>query len=232
MQTSYEVPLYSKIFRIVARPIFRLLFFSITRVKIIGKENIPQRGPYLIVYNHVSLFEPPFLLTFWPTFPEIIGAVEIFHRKGQSTLAKLYNTIPVHRGEYDRKLINTIFKILESGYPLAIAPEGGRSHTHGMRRAKPGIAFILEREPVPIVPVGIEGTSDDLLELAFHGKPSKLVLHIGKPFQLQMSAATGNKRKLVRQYYADQVMLHIAELLPEEYWGVYKEKILDFTKNR
>ena len=230
-RSEYKIPIYSKIFRIIARPIFKALFHILTNVTITGKENIPKQGPYIIIYNHVSLFEPPFVLTFWPVFPEVIAATEVFQRKGQDLLVKLYHAIPVHRGGYDRILIETILSILKKNLPVAIAPEGGRSHTPGMRRAKPGISFIIEQYPVSIVPVGIEGTSDDMLKLGLQGKRPKIAMHIGEPFTLPDIHPAGKNRKQLRQSNADLAILHIAALLPRQYWGEYTEMMEKQTRN-
>jgi 1-acyl-sn-glycerol-3-phosphate acyltransferase len=107
---NYTVPLRIRFLRAVFRPIFRGIFHILSQVRITGRENIPQKGPYLIAINHVSLFEPPFILAFWPVAPEGAGAVEIWERKGQALLVRLYGGIQVHRGEYDRQLIDTLIR--------------------------------------------------------------------------------------------------------------------------
>jgi 1-acyl-sn-glycerol-3-phosphate acyltransferase len=53
------------------------LFHLLSRVHLSGLEHIPVQGPYLIAVNHVSLFEPPLVLAFWPVAPEAVGAAEI-----------------------------------------------------------------------------------------------------------------------------------------------------------
>ncbi|HUV26888.1 MAG TPA: 1-acyl-sn-glycerol-3-phosphate acyltransferase, partial [Anaerolineales bacterium] len=128
-QNGYQIPIRVKVFRWVFRPIFRIIFYLISEVHITGLENIPENGTYIIVINHISIIEPPFVIAFWPVAPEAVGAKEIWERKGQSLLAKYYGGIQVHRGEFDRKLIEDMIAVVRSGHPLLIAPEGGRSHT-------------------------------------------------------------------------------------------------------
>ncbi|MFN8461273.1 MAG: hypothetical protein U0X93_05825 [Anaerolineales bacterium] len=56
--------------------------------------------------------------------------------------------------------------------PLLIAPQGGRSHVTAMRRAKPGIAYIIEQTGLPALPTGLVGTTEDFFQRAFrHPKP-------------------------------------------------------------
>jgi 1-acyl-sn-glycerol-3-phosphate acyltransferase len=223
LSSLYHVPFANRLFRALFRPVFRGIFHLLSHVKIIGLENVPRQGAYLIAINHVSLFEPPFILAFWPVAPEAVGAVDIWQRRGQSSLAKFYGGIPVHRGEYDRSLIETMKNVLQSGKPLLIAPEGGRSHTLGMRRALPGVAFVLEKSPAPVVPVGISGTTDDFLHKALRGKRPQIVMRIGEPFTLPTEPVKGEGRRDTRQQNADLIMKHIAALVPLEYRGVYAD---------
>jgi 1-acyl-sn-glycerol-3-phosphate acyltransferase len=172
--------------------------------------------------NHVSLYEAPFLVAFWPVAPEIAGAVEIWDKPGQSLLARGYHGIQVHRGEYDRELLDTAIAVLQSGRPLVLAPEGGRSHEVGMRRAFPGVAYIVAKTGVPVIPVGIVGTTEDYIQKAIHLKRPTLEMHIGKQLVLSSVTLKGTNRRDALQENADQIMLAIASLLPEEYRGVYQ----------
>ena len=219
--TQYSVPLHNRIFRSIFRPIFRLVFHIISNVKIIGKENIPQSGAYLITINHISLFEAPFMTAFWPSAPEAAGAVEIWDRPGQSILVRLYAGIQVHRGVFDRQALEAIIAALNSGKPLLLAPEGRRSHAPGMQRALPGAAYIVEKTGVPVLPVGIVGSSDDFLDRAIHLHRPSLEMRIGKPFALPPVEGKGAARREALQANADRIMLAIAGLIPPQYHGVY-----------
>lgn len=229
MARPYTVPVWIQLLRTVMRPLFRGIFRLLSRVRITGLKNVPPTGPYLIAINHVSLYEAPFLLAFWPVAPEAVGAVDIWARPGQSTLARLYGGIPVHRGEIDRELIETMLAVLRSGRPLAIAPEGGRSHQPGMRRALPGVAHIMDQARVPVVPVGIVGTTDDFLARALQLKRPLLEMHIGKQVLLPPIEGKGEARRAARQRNVDLIMTHIAALLPSEYRGVYADAALTVT---
>ncbi len=216
--------------RWLARPIIRVLlrtlFHILAPVKITGKKNVPLRTPYIVAINHVSLFEAPFVGVFWPEQVEALGASDVWDRPGQQYLAMLWGGIPVHRGEYDRAAMEGVIGALRSGYALLIAPEGGRSHRPGMRQAYPGIAYIAEQTGVPVIPVGIVGTTDDFFKKASRGKRPLLEMRIGKPFVLPAIEGKGEAKRAARQQNADLVMRHIAGLLPEEYRGVYAESAI------
>ncbi len=211
------------IMRVVIGGIFRL----VGRVRITGAENIPLGTAYMAAVNHVSIYDPPFLLTFWPEILQGIGAVDVFDKPIQGDLLRMYGTVPVHRGQYDRELLDAVLAMLSAGCPVMIAPEGGRSHVPGLRRAKPGVAWLLDEARVPVVPVGIVGTTDDFLARGLRGQRPPLELNIGKPFTLPPLEGRGEERREARQRNADLVMQHIARLLPPEYRGVYADSAVD-----
>ncbi|HSL31969.1 MAG TPA: lysophospholipid acyltransferase family protein [Anaerolineales bacterium] len=218
---TYQLPLRFKIVRPSLKLIFRGLFHALARIRITGREYIPLGKPYVVAMNHVSIFDPPFVAAFWPEQLEIIGAIDVFSKPGQGQLLKLYGVIPVHRGDYDRTLLTKIISILKSGRPLLIAPEGARSHDTAMRRARPGIAYIIEKTGAPVLPVGLVGTTEDFWQRARRGEKPPLEMRIGKPISLPPITATGTDKHAARQQNADLVMSYLAGLLPEEYRGAY-----------
>jgi len=209
----------------LARPFIRLalglLFHILSPIRITGRKNVPRGKPYIVAINHVSLYEAPFIGVFWPEQLEVMGAVDVWSRPGQNILARLWGGIPVHRGEYDRRVFDIVLAALAAGYPLLIAPEGERSHKPGMQPAKPGIAYLAELSGLPVIPVAIVGTTDDYWHKASKGKRPLLEMRIGKPFHLPPVEGKGEARRLSRQRNTDLVMRNIAGLLPEDYRGVY-----------
>jgi 1-acyl-sn-glycerol-3-phosphate acyltransferase len=224
---NYQVSFKIRLARSIIRPIFRGLFYLLGGVDITGLENVPEEGSYLIAINHVSIYEAPFVLSFWPVAPEVVGAAVVWNRPGQSLLVRMYGAIPVHRGQYDRRMLEFAISALRSGYPLVIAPEGGRSHTPGMQKANPGVAYLMSKANVPVLPVGIVGSTEDYFENAIRGKRPIIGMRIGIPFLLPRRIGKGVTRREERQQNADFVMRRIAELLPYEYQGVYAD--CDFT---
>jgi 1-acyl-sn-glycerol-3-phosphate acyltransferase len=225
-KNSYFLSIRRGISRFVFRGIFRILF----NIELTGFENVPKSGAYVIAYNHVSVFEPPFILSFWPSPPEAVTGADVLDRPFQGPIVKLYKAIPVDRGNYDRNAINTMVNILSSELPLAISPEGGRSREIGMRKAWPGIIYLLEKTGVPIVPVAVTGTTDSAFRQIIDGNRPTFKMEIGTPFYLPEFEDTKLPRKIKRQKKADYVMLEIGKMLPEPYHGVYSGQILPSEK--
>jgi 1-acyl-sn-glycerol-3-phosphate acyltransferase len=212
--------------RPIVRFTLRIIFLILSPVKITGRKNIPLKEPYIVAINHVSLFEAPFIGSFWPEQLEVIGASDVWERPGQNILARMWGGIQVHRGDYDRAAIESVISALRSGHPLLIAPEGQRSHVPGLRQAKTGIAFIVANTGIPVIPVGIIGTTDDYWNKASKGERPQLEMHIGKPIRLPPSEGKEIGRHQSRQYNSDLIMRHIAGLLPEAYRGIYAESVI------
>jgi 1-acyl-sn-glycerol-3-phosphate acyltransferase len=90
-----------------------------------------------------------------------------------------------------------------------------------MRRAEPGVAYVADKVGVPVIPVGIVGTTDDYAEKAFRFKRPPLEMRIGKPMRLPPVEGKGAARHQSLQANTDMIMRAIAVLLPPEYQGVY-----------
>lgn len=230
MSEIYRVPFRFRLSRPVVLAALRLSFNILGRVKVTGKDNIPYGKPYVLAMNHISIFDPPLIASFWPEKLEIIAASEVFSKPGQGLILKLYGVIPVHRGEYDRALMKRLISLIKSGFPLLISPEGARSHVTALQRAFPGIAYIIQETGVPVVPVGIIGTTDDFWQRAKRGEKPQLEIRIGSPFNLPRITEKGAARREARQRNADLVMRHVAGLLPEDYRGVYADSAIIPTK--
>ncbi len=226
-KNEFHLSAWVRLRRSVMRLVIGALFRALARVRLVGVENIPRCTAYMAAVNHVSIYDPPLLLVFWPEILQGIGAIDVFDKPIQGELLRMYGTVPVHRGQYDRELIDAVLKMLSAGYPVMIAPEGGRSHVVAMRRAKPGVAYILDEARVPVVPIGLVGTTDDFLKRGLRGDRPTLEIRVGKPFQLPPIEGRGEARRAARQHNADLVMQHIAGLLPPEYRGVYADSAVE-----
>jgi cytidylate kinase len=207
-------------FRAIGRPAFRLLFHILCRVKIEGLENVPRSGAYIVSANHLSIIDPPFIIAFWPRPLEPAGAVEVLNRPFQGDLMRLYGGMSVHRGAADRALLDEAVRRLRSGLPLYMDPEGRRSHVPGMQSAHPGVAYLVARTGVSVVPVGITGAEQATARWR-RLRRADLKMVIGTPLCLPPVNLRSAERKPALLANTETIMRAIATLLPEEYRGVY-----------
>jgi cytidylate kinase len=221
LEASLRLPGRVRAFRAAARPIFRLLFHILCSVRIEGMENVPRRGGYLVSANHLSIIDPPFIVAFWPRPLETAGAVEILERPFQGQLMRWYGGVPVRRGEADRAMLAELVRRLRAGYPVYMDPEGRRSHKPGMQDAHPGVAYLAARAGVPVVPVGITGA--EAATAAWRRlRRGRLTMKVGRPVHLPAVNLRSSSRKGALRSNTERLMHAIAELLPEEYRGMYR----------
>ncbi len=231
MSEVYQIPRGVTFRRRLLKGLGKTLLQILFRIKITGMEYVPVGTAYIIAANHVSHFEPPLILSFWPEFPEAVAGHDVWERGINGKFVATYGAIPVKRGEYDRKVLDVMIAILKSGRALMISPEGGRSNTPGMRRALPGVAYVVDKTKVPVLPVAIVGTRNDSLKKSLRlGRPV-LEMRIGEPFMLPEISGKGEARRAARQQAADAVMIRIASMLPEEYHGVYAGQVKEFPES-
>ena len=223
MEDEYKVPLRIKISRRFLRVFFRTLYRVLGKVELNGFENIPDHNKYVVIFNHVSLVEIPFIAAFWPTIVEIIGAVAVWSRGYQGWVAKMWAGIQVNRTAFDREVFKQVKLVFDSDRPLMISPEGTRSHTPGLQRGKPGVAYIVDSVDALVLPVAVVGNTIEFLTEGIRGKRPKLQMFIGEPFSVPRLEGRGAAKRKQRQDNTDFMMAKLAALLPEDYRGVYSE---------
>jgi 1-acyl-sn-glycerol-3-phosphate acyltransferase len=203
------------ILRVVARAIASLT----TRLEVEGLERLPDGPPYILVTNHLSVFDLPLLLFVLPHRIRAFAASKHRSNPLYGPLLEIADTIWVRRGEIDRQALRKAMAVLERGEAVGVAPEGTRSkETHALQRAKAGAAYIATRADVPIVPAGITGTEKISHGLRRLRRPRVRII-FGEPFRLPEA---GHVRSQKLQEYTDLIMHRIAALLPEVYRGVYR----------
>lgn len=229
MEDQYRVPLNIQISRRFLRFFFRGLFHTLGKVKLYGMEKIPTNNKYVVAFNHVSMVEVPFIGSFWPTILEIIGATVVWERPVHALVAKGWAGIQVYREGFDREVFQKVIQVFESGRPLMISPEGTRSRTPGLLRGKPGVAYIVDKVKVPVIPVAVVGNTYEFLKEGIRGKRPTIQMIVGDLIDLPPLTGRGEEKRNMRQHNTDIIMARIAELLPEDYRGVYSdyEKILN-----
>lgn len=186
-----------------------------------GQENLPDRGPAMLVVNHLHIFDPGAVVAAIPQQLVTLAAGKWRDHLVINTLLRIAGVIFVKRGEVDRQALRACLEVLESGGILAIAPEGTRSETGQLQRGKPGVAYLAAKADVPLIPVAHWGVENLSQWKRLHRPQCQVV--IGEPFRLPPTEGRLTRERL--QALADFVMVQIGKLLPEHYHGFYAEQI-------
>lgn len=205
------------------RWLIRLLFNIIARVDVRGYEHLPVGESFVIATNHLGIVDVPiafYALDRWDMFVVIAekwGKVGLFRWVG-----KHFNFIFIDRFNPDIKALRRIISLMRENNILVIAPEGTRSRTGALIEAKPGVSYLATKLDRPIVPVAITGTEDkNLLGNLKRLRRSHVTVTAGPVFTLPPLPREDRDEVLKR--YTDEIMCHIAALLPERYRGVYAD---------
>jgi 1-acyl-sn-glycerol-3-phosphate acyltransferase len=209
-----------KIFRQIAHFLLPILFRLLTRWEVSGRENLPKGGPLLVTFNHLAHLDAPLLLASLPWLMEGIALSDLGQVPVTGQLLRLYGVIWVHRDEYDRGLLRRALAVLAEGKVLALAPEARMSVTGALERARTGAAYLTLKSGAPVLPIAITGTEKIYGEWRRWHRP-RVTVTIGQAFHLPLVELKGAGRHEALRQAADEIMIHIARLLPPEYCGVY-----------
>lgn len=209
-----------RIARIVSFVFFNLVFFLFTRPHIEGKENIPAKGPLIVVSNHLS-YADQYLLTIAVDREMIfLAKEELFRNRVIRFLIETFGAIPVRRGSTNHSALKQVHQVLDSSRAIFMFPEGSRSKNAQLQPAYPGSVLIAVHNNAPVLPIGITGM--EVAEKGFRWvmlhRP-RVSVHIGKPFHIALPDGKLDRNNL--RELADDIMEHVAELLPNAYRGYY-----------
>ena len=151
--------IYSLLPEFMMRFLAWILINVLYRIRISGLENVPKKGPAIVVCNHVSYMDPILMA----------GSIQrpmrfvMYYRIFQIPLLRFFfehlRAIPIAGAMEDETLMNEAFERvdeeLEAGKVVCIFPEGGITRDGEIQRFRPGIEKIIARRPVPVVPVSL-----------------------------------------------------------------------------
>lgn len=203
------------------RAAFQRLLALLTRSQAAALEKVPPRGPYLLVANHMSMVDAALGYAVFGCEHAAAWVAEKWENHPFfGLILRAGGGIFIQRGEVDRSALQAAADWLQQGNIFAIAPEGTRSHDGQLQRAKTGSAYVAHLAQAPILPVGLIGTDRAFDELLHLRKP-QLTLRVGDLFHLPPVDPEDRAGSLRRN--TDEIMCRIAALLPERYWGYYRD---------
>ncbi|WGW12096.1 lysophospholipid acyltransferase family protein [Saxibacter everestensis] len=203
---------------LILAPLFRVAF----RPTVIGRRNVPRRGPVIIASNHLSFIDSVVLTLLAPRRVAFLAKSEYFTGRGlkgwiSRTFFTAVGAIPVDRGAIQaaRDSLKRGQQTLEAGHAFAIYPEGTRSRDGRLYKGRTGVGWLATATGAPIVPVALAGTEN----LQPVGKRwlrrAKVTVKFGNPIWLQ-DIELPQAQAQVRRALTDAVMGKIHGLSGQE----------------
>lgn len=199
----------------------RTLISGTCRPTVIGLENVPKDGPFIVAPNHLSFLDSVIVQALMPRPVAFFAKAEYFTTKGikgrvMKSFFEAVGSIPVERGEQAASVqaLKTLLDILEDGRGIGIYPEGTRSRDGILYRGRTGVGWLALTTGAPVVPVGLIGT--EKLQPAGRNavKPQHFIMKVGEPIYFDK---TGPDHSLpARRQVTDRIMDAIAELSGQE----------------
>ena len=191
----------------------RLLMRLLTRPTISGMENLPTKGPVILVGNHVAMLEAAMMVVFAPYQVELVGTGEIPLDPRYKWAVQSYGYIPIQRGAVDRDALSTAVDVLKQGGVVGIFPEGGIWES-AAKKGKSGVAWLSSQSGAPIVPIGFGGI-DGALAAAFKLKRPAVTMNIGTLIPAINPDTSDKPRKTALEDAASYIMAQVDALIPE-----------------
>jgi 1-acyl-sn-glycerol-3-phosphate acyltransferase len=161
------------------------------RPKIVGRENVPADGPFVLAPVHRSNIDTFLVAVLTKRRLRYMGKDSLWKIRWVGALFSALGAFPVHRGSADREALRRCIEVIEGGEPLVIFPEGTRQSGPHVQPLFEGAAYVAARTGVPIVPVGIGGSERAMPKGSKFVHPVKTTLIIGPPITLDAPADGG-----------------------------------------
>lgn len=194
-----------------------------------GSENLESiTTPTIFICNHLSnsdgLILDKVLKEIDPTF---LAGVKLSNNAVTNIGINVIKTATIKPNSADKEGLKKVINLVRQGQSLLIFPEGTRSRVGSLLEAKRGIILIARMTGAPIVPIGLYGT-EKLLPINSEGDMSAesfnyadVHINIGKQFEIPKKEKEQDKKEY-EACITMNIMKKIADLLPEDYRGVYK----------
>ncbi len=207
--------------RRVLRYLSRAAFSVLADVEVLGRENLPQEGPLIVVANHFSFADPALMISLVPWPIEFLGGRVMPDAPSTVTwLPRIWGYFAVKRGSVgSRTALRKAEAVLKQKGVIGIYPEAG-TWAGVLRPPRPGTAFLAARTGARVLPMGFSGLRGMFQSLG-KGRRARVRARIGKPFGPFSTTGRGKERREQLDEIGHEIMQRIAELLPPEKRGYY-----------
>jgi 1-acyl-sn-glycerol-3-phosphate acyltransferase len=161
LNAAVAVYIYTLVPEFTMRFLVWLLIHSVYRLEKSGLDHIPDEGPAVVVCNHVSFVDALIIAAACRRPIRFVMDHNIYRLPLLNFIFRVSRTIPIASARENPELLERAYeeiaRALEQGEIVGIFPEGRLTGDGEVQPFRPGIRRILERTPVPVVPMALRG---------------------------------------------------------------------------
>lgn len=169
----------------VQKLICRLFFKLVGKPLIIGLENIPQKGPLVLIGNHQSIIDPLALIAYVPRRIIFFAAAYLFKIPVLGLVLKISGVLPVDSKKYGVASVRKGLTRLQQQEVIGLFPEGGVSFDGALKPFHSGWAYLALKNGAPVLPVALLGTRDVLPPRTYLPRRRRVVINFGQPLVIE-----------------------------------------------
>lgn len=148
---------------------------------VIGRENIPKTGPFILAPIHRSYIDWFISARVSKRRLRYLVKGEVWKIRSVGRLVEMLGAFPVQRGAADRDALKRALEVLKAGEPLVVFPEGTRGYGPHVKDIREGAAYLALRAQVPVIPIGMAGVERAMPRGSHLIRPARVVVVVGEP---------------------------------------------------
>ncbi|MFC1576378.1 AMP-binding protein [Candidatus Omnitrophota bacterium] len=166
------------------------LFFKVySRLRVEGKENFPEEGPYILFANHTSYFDGLLVASSLPHFPKLdlffMGFRPYFNVPVIRNLVKIGRIIPLDFAAHFLEALRSSYYVLKHKKGVCLFPEGLRTLDGKVTDFKRGFGILAKETGAKIVPLAIIGAFEAWPRTSTCPKKYPIKVKFGKPMDIE-----------------------------------------------
>lgn len=201
-----------------AQRLVRALWPLVGELEVEGLENLPERGPFLLIANHQSVLDPLLIQAVCPRPVYTMAKSTQFTSPLFAWLMPRLCSFPVRRYRVDPQAVRFALRRLAEGHPVGIYIEGERTWDGRLQPPRLGTVRLILKAGVPVVPCTIQGTYE--VWPRWHGslRRGKARITFGEPLIFPKLDRREEREALVDEA-ASRIMGALARALGESWPG-------------
>jgi len=168
-----------RIFRFVLTP----FVYLVGRMEVRGKENVPRKGPFILVANHQSFLDPIIVQVLCPRPVHTLAKSTQFKGMFMGWVMPRSYAIPTRRYRIEPQAVRVVLRRLAEGKAVGVYPEGERSWDARIQPFRRGTLRLLLKAGVPIIPCGVAGSYDVWPRWSKSLRRRRVRVEFGKPIR-------------------------------------------------